>query len=190
MAEDRSILPSPALGGPVRRLPPALRLSLRVKLGAGETLRTVPGLPLDLPINRFASADRWLAARLGPDEWLIIGAPSQADDLNTPLAAALTGRSHAIVDVSQASIAFAVEGPDAVNILNTGCPLDFDSRHFCIGSATRTILGKCETVLFRLNEGEFRVECWRSFGEYVHAFLLDAAALNGSARAKSKALSS
>lgn len=174
----------------VRRLPPASRLSLRVKVSGEETLGTVAGLRLDLPIIRFAAADERLAARLGPDEWLLIGAPSQADSLSSAIAAALPGRSHVIVDVSQASVAFAVEGADASNILNTGCPLDLDSRHFSIGCATRTVLGKCEMVLFRLNESEFRVECWRSFGEYVHAFLLDAAALNGSVRAKSKELSS
>ena len=190
MAESPPILRPPAVGAPVRRLPSASRLSLRVKLSGVETLGTVAGLPLDLPINRFAPADGWLAARLGPDEWLIIGPPSQADNLNAAITAARVGRNQAIVDVSQASVAFAVEGPDAANILNTGCPLDLDSRQFCVGSATRTILGKCEIVLFRLNEDEFRVECWRSFSEYVHAFLLDAAALNGSARAKSKELNS
>jgi sarcosine oxidase subunit gamma len=174
----------------VRRLSSASRLSLRVKVSGEETLGTVAGLRLDLPMIRFAAADGILAARLGPDEWLVIGAPSQADSLSSAIAAALTGRSHAIVDVSQASVAFAVEGMDATKILNTGCPLDLDSRHFSVGSATRTILGKCEIVLFRLNESEFRVECWRSFGEYVHAFLLEAAALNEPARAKSKELSS
>jgi sarcosine oxidase subunit gamma len=190
MAESRPILPRPAVGAPVRRLPSASRLSLRVKVSGEETLGTVAGLRLDLPIIRFAAVDERLAARLGPDEWLIIGAPSQANSLNSAIAAALAGRRHAIVDVSQANVAFAVEGPDAPTILNAGCPLDLDSRHFSVGSATRTILGKSEIVLFRLDESEFRVECWRSFGEYVHAFLLEAAALNEPTRAKSKELSS
>jgi sarcosine oxidase subunit gamma len=147
-------------------------------------------LPLDLPILRCATADERIAARLGPDEWLILGAPSQADSLSAAIDATLAGRGHAIVDMSQASVAFSVEGPDAANILNTGCPLDLDIRHFPVRSATRTILGKCEIILFRLNEFEFRVECWRSFGEYVQAFLVEAAALNGSARAKPEELHS
>jgi sarcosine oxidase subunit gamma len=165
-------------------------LSLRVRGSGAEGLRAVSGLPLDLPITRFSAAGDRLAARLGPDEWLIIGTPAQADSLGSEIAGAVAGRLHAFVDVSQASVAFAVEGSDAANILNTGCPLDFDTRQFPAGSATRTVLGKCEVIIFRLNELEFRVECWRSFGEYVHSFLLEAAALNGSAPAQTKELHS
>jgi sarcosine oxidase subunit gamma len=157
---------------------------LRIKDTGGDISRSVAGLSLDLPITRFSAAGERLAARLGPDEWLIIGAPSQADSLSSEVSGTLAGRLHAIVDVSQASVAFAVEGPDAANILNTGCPLDFDTRHFRTGSATRTILGKCEIAIFRLSEFEFRVECWRSFGAYVHSFLLEAATCNKSAGAQ------
>jgi sarcosine oxidase subunit gamma len=141
------------------------------------------GLSLDQPINRFSAVDGRFAARLGPDAWLIIGTPSDADRLHSEIAATLAGRIHALVDVSQASVAFAVEGPDAENILNAGCPLDLDVRSFPVGSATRTILGKCEVILLRLSELAFRLECARSFGEYGHAFLLEAAALNATADA-------
>src|SRR4051794_34421238 len=106
MAESRPILPRPAVGVPVRRLPSASRLSLRVKVSGEETLSTVGALRFDLPINRFAAADERVGARLGPDEWLLIGPPSQANSLNSAIAAALAGRSHAIVDLSQAHVAF------------------------------------------------------------------------------------
>ena len=185
MAESARIL---AADGPVRALPPASRLSLRIKDNGGDISRSVAGLSLNLPITRFAAAGERLAARLGPGEWLIIGAPPQADSLSSEISATLAGQLHAIVDVSQASVAFAVEGPDAANILNTGCPLDFDTRHFPAGSATRTVLGKCEIVIFRLSEFEFRVECWRSFGAYVHSFLQEAATCNRSAHAQTAEL--
>jgi sarcosine oxidase subunit gamma len=139
----------------------------------------------DLPINRWSTRDNGLVARLGPDEWLVIGAPVDTEGPSTELAAALAGSHAAIVDVSQASVAFAVEGPDAPNILNAGCPLDFDLREFPAGSATRTIVGKCETIVFRLSDREFRLECARSFGEYLHIFLLEAAQLNASESAYS-----
>jgi sarcosine oxidase subunit gamma len=173
--------PVKSAGGAVRPLPPAARLSLRIKDNGAQMPRAVAGLTLDQPINRVATSGERLAARLGPDEWLIIGAPSDADALGSAITKTLADRFHALVDVSHASVAFAVDGPDAANILNAGCPLDLDIGSFPAGSATRTILGKCEIILIRLNEREFRVECWRSFGEYVHAFLLEAAALNGSA---------
>lgn len=162
---------------PFRPLPPASRLSLRIK-GPPAMPSLAGGLSLDQPINRFSATGGRRAARLGPDEWLIIGAASEADTLRAEAERALAGHVHALVDVSQASLAFAVEGPDAASILNAGCPLDLDAQHFPAGSATRTVLGKCEIILLRTSEAEFRVECSRSFGEYVHAFLLEAAALN------------
>ena len=175
--------PCSSAAGRVRRLPAASRLSLRIKDSRVGTPRSGVRLPLDQPINRFSATDGRFAARLGPDEWLIIGAPSKADDLHSSIAAALTDRFHALVDVSQASVAFAVEGRAAGNILNAGCPLDLDARNFPAGSVTRTVLGKCEIILFRLSDLVLRVECGRSFGDYVHAFLLEAAALNSPADA-------
>jgi sarcosine oxidase subunit gamma len=163
---------------PIRVLPSRLRLSLRIRSKDAEAVRWIGGLTLDGPINRFSAVGECLAARLGPDEWAIIAAPSEADSIASDIASALADRFHVVVDVSQRSVCFAVEGPIAANILNAGCPIDLDSRHFPAGSATRTMLGKCEIVLLRLSNDAFRVECWRSFGEYVQAFLLEAAALN------------
>ncbi|RUY34815.1 hypothetical protein EN978_33865, partial [Mesorhizobium sp. M7A.F.Ca.US.001.04.1.1] len=38
-------------------------------------------------------------------------------------------------------------------------------------AASRTILGKTEIVLLRTAADAFRVECWRSFSDYVFTFL-------------------
>jgi sarcosine oxidase subunit gamma len=184
MVETRPASSATTTDDPIRRLRPASRLSLRIKDDGAGRPRMAAGLSLDLPINRFSALDQRFAARLGPDEWLIVDAAGEADKLRAELAAALAGRLYAIVDVSQASVAFAVEGPDATNILNAGCPLDLDVRSFPAGCATRTILGKCEIILFRLSEFGFRAECARSFGEYVHAFLSDAVELNVTAGAQ------
>jgi sarcosine oxidase subunit gamma len=183
MVENGLSFSGTAAEGPIRRLPPVARLSLRMKGNAPGTPRRGLGLSLDLPINRFSAWEERLVARLGPDEWLIVDLLNEADKLRAEFAAALVESAHAIVDVSQASIAFAIEGPDAANILNAGCPLDLDIRAFPPGSATRTILGKCEVVLFRLSKVAFRAECARSFGEYVYAFLSEAAELNVTAGA-------
>jgi sarcosine oxidase subunit gamma len=37
------------------------------------------------------------------------------------------------------------------------------------------VLGKVEIVLYRKSGAEFRVECWRSFADYVFNFLSEAA---------------
>ena len=178
MLEKRRAFSAAATDGPIRRLPPAARLSLRVWDDGAGALPMAAGLSLGLPINRFSERDGRLAARLAPDEWLIVGAAGEAGTLCAEFTAALAGRVHSLVDVSQASTAFALDGSDVANILNAGCPLDLDKRSFPAGSVTRTVLAKCEIILFRLSEFGFRAECARSFGEYARAFLLEAAELN------------
>jgi sarcosine oxidase subunit gamma len=126
---------------------------------------------LDLPLNRASANGERLAARLGPDEWLLVAPTGDAPDFG-----ALEGRHHSLVDVGHRYAAFAVEGGGAPLLLAAGCPLDLHPDVFAGGSATRTLLGKAEIVLWRPGEAlSYRVECARSFAPYVEAFLHEAA---------------
>ena len=82
---------------------------------------------------------------------------------------------HSAVGISHRNVAVSVTGPGAVNTVNAGCPHDLSLAAFPVGACSRTILGKAEIVLLRTAEDAFRVECWRSFSDYVLAFLEDAA---------------
>lgn len=163
--------------GPVQPLPAASRFSLRLREAEAGQVGTVAGLRIDLGVNRCAAGpNERLAARLGPDEWLLTGPEQDTDVIAAEVAAALAGRFHALVDVSHRSVALAVTGARAADILNAGCPLDLHPSRFPPGAATRTILGKAEIVLLRPGEEPvYRVECWRSFAAYVQAFLRQAA---------------
>ena len=142
------------------------RWSLRMP----ETL-SVDGFGVDQPINRASSVEGRLCARLGPDEWLLCAPEGTAPGFD-----ALQGRHHSLVDVSHRYAGFVVEGDAAHLVLAAGCPLDLDSTVFTAGSATRTLLGKAEIVLWRLDAAPaFRVECARSFSPYLQAFLQEAA---------------
>jgi len=44
-----------------------------------------------------------------------------------------------------------------------------------VGACSRTIFGKAEIVLYRTEDDTFRVECWRSFSEYVFGLLAEGA---------------
>jgi sarcosine oxidase subunit gamma len=39
---------------------------------------------------------------------------------------------------------------------------------------TRTVLGKCDIVLWRRAVDAFRIEVWRSFADYASRFLAEA----------------
>jgi sarcosine oxidase subunit gamma len=153
----------------IRELEQSARWSLRLPPAVATRLREVGGFPIGMEINRCASASGKIVARLGPDEWLLC-APADTAEFN------LEGEHHALVDVSHRYAAFSIEGAQAPMLLAAGCPLDLHPTVFTAGSATRTLLGKAEIVLWRLqNAPAYRVECARSFAPYVHAFLREAA---------------
>lgn len=169
MAARAPIL-SPGEGGIVRVLPPADRFVLRLKGFSG----TAGGFDLSGPLNSARGTSERFAARLGPDEWLLVCPEGTGEAAGAALAADLAGWFHALVAVGHRNVGIAVSGPHAADILNAGIALDLSDVAFPEGAATRTLLGKADVALVRLG-ADFRVECWRSFAPYVHAFLQDAA---------------
>ncbi len=111
---------------------------------------------------------------LGPDEQLLIAPAADARDIAATLETALAGVPHSLVEVSQRQLAIDVNGPGASTMLNTGCPLDLDPAAFPPGMCTRTILGKAEIVLWRRSAEEYHLEIWRSYVDYVLAWMHEA----------------
>lgn len=156
-------------------LPPAERLSLRAPAASAGPLSKALGLDLPMRPKTSASAAGRLALWLGPDEWLVIdekGGDPAAD-------CAKVKALHSAVGISHRNVAISVSGPGAAATLNAGCPQDLSLEAFAVGACSRTILGKVEIVLLRTGAEAFRVECWRSFADYVFTFLVEAAADDG-----------
>lgn len=169
---DAAVVAIPGTVGCIHPLPGASRLSVRLKWTGAVPTASVAGLSFDLSIGHCAERDDRYLLRLGPDEWMIIGPETDTEAMTAQAEAALADRAHAVVDISHRNVGFGVSGPHAAEILNAGCPLDLHPSAFPPGTATRTLLGKAEIVLMRSRqEPVFRVECWRSFGAYVHGFL-------------------
>ena len=152
-------------------MPPAHRISLRAPDGSVAALSKALGLTLPRKPKTSASKGSRSALWLGPDEWLVID-----DGSKDPLdACAGVEALHSAVDVSHRNVAIAVTGPGAAATINAGCPQDLSLAAFPVGACSRTILGKAEIVVLRTGEDAFRVECWRSFSDYVFTFLSEAA---------------
>lgn len=157
-------------------LPPCARFKLRVREEDVARMPTAAGFRLDIPINSFARRGERISARLGPNEWLLTAPEQDGENAAREVEQALSPVFHVLVDIGHRHVALQLEGPEAANVLNAGCALDLHAKHFPTGMATRTLLGKAEIILLRESDGpSFRVECWRSFARYVHAFLLEAA---------------
>jgi sarcosine oxidase, subunit gamma len=151
-------------------LPPANRISLRAPETSVAALSKALGLDLPQKPKTSASKGSRTVLWLGPDEWLVI------DEKSDPLGACAEVEAlHSAVGISHRNVAFLVTGPGAANTLNAGCPQDLSLAAFPVGACSRTILGKVEIIVLRTGEDAFRVECWRSFSDYVFTFLTEAA---------------
>ncbi|MEI9415388.1 sarcosine oxidase subunit gamma [Mesorhizobium sp. Cs1321R2N1] len=160
-----------ATGVKLEVLPPALRISLRAPEATVAALSKALGVILPKQPKTSASKSGRTALWLGPDEWLVID-----DAGKDPLAdCAKVSTLHSSVGISHRNIAISVTGPAAEAAINSGCPQDLSLEAFPVGAASRTILGKAEIVLLRTAHEAFRVECWRSFSDYVFTFLSEGA---------------
>lgn len=151
--------------------PPAQRLSLRAPRASVAALSKALGVALPTKPKTSAAEGSRAALWLGPDEWLVIDTGADG------LAASLAGVEafHSAVDVSHRNVGIVVAGRGAEATLSAGCPQDLSPASFPVGACSRTVLGKIEVVIWRTGEDAFRVECWRSFGDYAFAFLAEAA---------------
>ena len=153
--------PFMAEGATIVLAPPMARFSLRARDVA--TLEALLGRKLPAKIG---ATDGEIAC-LGPDEWLLRGAPGTAIPLGEGLPLTVT-------EISERAVCLIVEGPRAAEVLMAGCPLDLD--RFATGHATRTVFETVEITLIRSDEHRFEVEVWRSFAPWLHLALTTAAA--------------
>ncbi|WP_457938867.1 sarcosine oxidase subunit gamma [Mesorhizobium sp. 10J20-29] len=158
-------------GARIAVLAPSHRLALRAPEKSLAALSKALGLKLPASPKSSVTKGSRSALWLGPDEWLVIddGGKDPLEDC------ARVKVLHSAVGVSHRNVGLSVTGPRAAETLNAGCPQDLSLAAFPVGACSRTILGKAEIVLLRNAEDSFRVECWRSFSDYVLAFLTDAA---------------
>ena len=159
----------------IRLAPRAARVVLR---GSAEVASRVGerfgAMPSPLPCRASEAGGR-AALWLGPDEWLLIAEGERPEELGRVLETAIEDLPHSLVDVSQRQLGLELTGAAAARALSAGCPLDLDVRSFANGDATRTMLAKAEVVLWRRGPFRFHIEVWRSFADYVVAFVNEAA---------------
>ena len=150
---------------------PASRISLRAPADSVGALSQALGLQLPTRPKTSVSGNGRHALWLGPDEWLVI------DENGAELVgvAASAGVLHSATDVSHRNTAIVVSGPGAEATLAAGCPQDVSLIAFPVGACSRTLLGKAEVVILRLDDETFRVEVWRSFSDYAFGLLAEGA---------------
>jgi sarcosine oxidase subunit gamma len=160
-----------APGGAPSVLPPMSRLVYRGRISTIGRVAQAFGVEPPMEPCRAATAGERAALWLGPDEWLLLAPEGEASEISAAIAREVAPLTHSCVDVSHRQIGLGIEGGEATTLLAAGCPLDLDAGTFPVGMCARTLLAKCEIVLWRRAPLAFHVEVARSFARYAAAFL-------------------
>ena len=161
-------------GESLRLLPEATRFILQCGKEARDAAGRGFGLAMPEAACRAESAAGRAALWLGPDERLLLAPAGMEGSLAGELESALGGLPHSLVDVSHRQAALSVSGPQARDLLASGCPLDLDPEAFPVGMCTRTLFGKAEALLWRRSAEEYHLEIGRSFAGYALGWLREA----------------
>jgi sarcosine oxidase subunit gamma len=110
---------------------------------------------------------------LGPDEWLIVGAPGSAGSIAAELGSSLAGLHHSVVDVSANRVLLELTGPSRHDLLSSACPIDLHPRSWGDGRCAQSVFGAAQ-VLLHERDGATMVFVRPSFANYVVDLLLAA----------------
>lgn len=152
--------------------PPITRFVLRATDGLAVDLAHSAGFEHAPAMLRFQTVGNTSMARLGPDEYLISGADA---DCITKLRQRANTQFAAITDISHRMAAIHISGTCATSVINGACPLDLHVKVSPIGLCTRSVMGKAEIILQRLDERSFLMLTNRSLTEYLWLLLAELA---------------
>lgn len=145
----------------------------QVILRLDPSLAGLVPFPLPTNPNTTHAADGRAMLWLGPDEWLVVGAPHGGEDLVDELEHLLGDHHRSVVDVSANRVAIALSGPGRLDLLARGCSLDLHPRSWNTGMCAQTMLGKAQVILFEGTDVT-TILVRTSFADYLVEWLLAA----------------
>lgn len=126
---------------------------------------------LELPtkIGAISVAGDRVGARLGPDEWYLLAAPSSQEAVERAFAELYPAIPHSLVDVGHREVGIDISGTHVVSVLSSA--IAFDLGAMPAGTGCRTIFDRTQIVLLREAVDRFRITVWRSYAEHVWQLL-------------------
>jgi len=112
---------------------------------------------------------------IGPTDWLVTAADSDARVLHQQLEDALEGGAFRATNVSQALACIEVQGPETRELLLKGYSLDLHPSRFPPGRCARTRFAVIPTVLRCTGPTDFQCIITSSYQDYLLSWLGDAA---------------
>lgn len=111
---------------------------------------------------------------VGPNQWLIRCPKHDVADIAAGLEEATRGVHSAITDLSDARAVFRLSGPDMVEVLAKGCPLDLHSRTAKPGYVAGSILAKIDALIHLHQADVVDIYVNRSFADYLRMWFEEA----------------
>ncbi|MEM7317509.1 MAG: sarcosine oxidase subunit gamma [Pseudomonadota bacterium] len=125
---------------------------------------SLPGFP-DQP-NTLTRAGPDELCHVGPNRWLLRSAIDREDALQASLRPDEAPPEISIVPVSDTLTFFRVTGPDALNVLSIGCPLDLHPDMFGPDAVSYTEFFGLRALVLRCTGG-FDIAVEQSYGDMI-----------------------
>lgn len=160
-----NLAPTP-IGAPVLTDESSLtKLSVRAQVGAAL---------FDVDFARTMRRGGVLVAAIRPDEWLLLGDPSEIASL---IASTEFVSFVSQVDITHSRVCLRLSGARSAAVLEKVCSLDFNDLMFPDGACGSASLAKVSSDLIRSdtnNEPSYLLLADRSFGQYLYDAIHDA----------------
>lgn len=119
---------------------------------------------------------RGIALWVGPERWFVVAAGR--NDLADELEKA-AGGSLAITDLSQSRTVLRISGPKLRDVIAQGCAVDLHPRAAAAGDCFVTAVARHSALLHLVDDATADIYVYRSFGQDLVEWLLEAAAPYG-----------
>ncbi len=173
VALERRIAAAACDGVVLRAVPFLVQVGIRLDPADPAARRVAAAMGVELPTaNRVSEATGRRLLWLGPDEWLVVAADTDQQELVTTLTEAI-GVDGCVVDLSANRTGLELTGALARDVLSTCCSLDFHSRVFGPGQCAQTLIQKAGVLIDQRSDDTYLLLVRPSFAAYVAEWLID-----------------
>ena len=141
------------------------RWSLRIAPQDLAHAETAFGISLPKKIGNLTKNGDKIALCIGPDEWYLMAAESDAENIEAAFENLYKTTLHSLVDVSHREISLIIKGAKAGYLLQAA--IAFDIEKMAANTGCRTIIDKSQIILMKLDESTFCLEVWNSYADHV-----------------------
>ena len=166
----------------VKEIFPVMKLNIRGK--SRDFLSTIGkniNMILPMEANTSSSSDNYTSIWLSPDEWMVVSNNTIDKENNKYEIEELLfnkiskTKLGAITDVSDQFVILNLKGEKIFDLLNTGCPFNFDEFKLKKGAVVQTLLLQIDVIIHNNDKNSVNLFVRRSFSQHLMSWINDSA---------------